>query len=318
MDMAGVANNFCSVLIQRQKFNEDLSVVYILTCIVNVIFSAIAISGNTLIILAILRKSSLHTPSFLLLSTLAVSDLGVGLIVQPLYVAFRITGMLKMQDAYCNLGLTYNYVAILLMWLSFVTVTAISTDRFLALYLHMSYRTVVTMKRAKIAVAALWCVAALVDVAFILGAYWVTINVLLSVCLLVTSFNYFNINRMIRKHSARIRVHFKGDAAVIEGQRKNAFDTVRYTKTVKGMLYVYCAFLVCYVPYVCLAFAVNAVGRNTFIQGANQVLITLVFTNSAVNPALYYLRIPEIRGAVKRIISRSDVETTEQVTPYLT
>lgn len=307
-------NNFCSILIQRQRFTDDLYIVYITTCIVNVIFSVLTITGNGFVILAILRKSSLHTPSYLLLSTLIVSDLGVGLIVQPLYVAFRVTGILKMQDAHCTLGLVYNYITIFLMWLSFVTITAISADRFLALFLHMRYRAVVTMERVKIVVFILWFVAGLVDVAFTfsVAAYWVTINVILSVCLLITSFNYLNINRIIRQHALQVRIHFSRNAAVTIQPSTNAFDIVRYKKTVKGMLYVYCAFLLCYVPYFCLAFAVNAVGRNTFIHGANQVLVTLVFINSALNAVLYYLRVPQIRGAVRRMIRRSEVGTTGQ------
>ena len=58
-------------------------------CAVNVLFSFISMFANILILYALYKASSLHSPSKALLCSLALSDLGVGAIVQPLFVAYR-------------------------------------------------------------------------------------------------------------------------------------------------------------------------------------------------------------------------------------
>ena len=55
---------------------------------VNNLFSITAILGNSLILLALHKESSLHPPSKLLYRCLATTDLLVGLVSQPLYVTY--------------------------------------------------------------------------------------------------------------------------------------------------------------------------------------------------------------------------------------
>ena len=58
----------------------------VLNCIFNIPTSVAAAFGNLLVLVSIWRTSSLHLPSFVLLFNLALSDLCVGLIVQPAFV----------------------------------------------------------------------------------------------------------------------------------------------------------------------------------------------------------------------------------------
>ena len=55
---------------------------------VNIFFSITAILGNSLILVALHKESSLHPPSKLLYRCLATTDLLVGLVNQPLYAAY--------------------------------------------------------------------------------------------------------------------------------------------------------------------------------------------------------------------------------------
>ena len=64
---------------------------YQLTClsiVLNIVLSITAILGNTLILVALHKESSLHPPSKLLLRSLTASDLCVGLISDPLSVTY--------------------------------------------------------------------------------------------------------------------------------------------------------------------------------------------------------------------------------------
>lgn len=71
--------------------HSRLQTVVIINCALNVPFMLIAIIGNTLVLSSIWKTPSLRSPSTVFLSSLAVSDLLVGLVVQPLYIANELT-----------------------------------------------------------------------------------------------------------------------------------------------------------------------------------------------------------------------------------
>lgn len=115
-------------------------VIVIINCVLNAPLMFLSIIGNALVIAAILRTPSFRSPSFILLCSLAVSDLLVGLVVQPLYVAKELTDGSSVFRICEVAGFT-------LCGVSLVTMTTISVDRFVALYYHMRYTTMVTTLR---------------------------------------------------------------------------------------------------------------------------------------------------------------------------
>ena len=110
-----------------------------------IFLSITAFLVKTLILVALLKETSLHPPSKLLYRNLAITDLCVGIIADPLAVT-HLTSVVKKRWDICyyaylaeNLsGYTYNYVQCL-------TLTAITVDRLLALLLGLRYRQIVTL-----------------------------------------------------------------------------------------------------------------------------------------------------------------------------
>ena len=89
-----------------------------------------------------------------LLLSLCISDLGVGFLIQSLYVAYltmEITKNSKKIDniiAYWAVVKAYAIPHSLFVFASFVGVFAITVDRFLAIHLHnLRYQKLVTHKR---------------------------------------------------------------------------------------------------------------------------------------------------------------------------
>ena len=110
---------------------------------------------DSLIPLAVftLVKRTSETFKSLLLS-LCISDLGVGFIIQPLYVAYltmEITKNSKTTDntiAYWAVVKAYAIPHSLLVFASFFGVFAITVQRFLVIHLHnLRYQKLVTHKR---------------------------------------------------------------------------------------------------------------------------------------------------------------------------
>jgi len=54
----------------------------------NVILAITSTLGNTVILAALCKESSLHLPSKILLRSLALTDLSVGILLEPLFVMF--------------------------------------------------------------------------------------------------------------------------------------------------------------------------------------------------------------------------------------
>ena len=182
----------------------------------------------------------------------------------------------------------------------FFTVTNISVDRFLAVYIANKYRSTVTMKKAKLVVVFLWLIAIAVMIIFILKrtVYFIVAMIVFG-CLLITSCNYIAISRMLQRRHALSQ---SNNNIQTGQQRRNIFTIGRYKRTVTTMLYVYIAFLLCYLPYLCFTIIKIHFGNASKRQGIYFITpLNLVFLNSTLNPFLYYWRIPEVRLQIKQL-----------------
>ena len=99
----------------------------------------------------------------LLLRSLCISDLGVGFLIQPIYVAYltmETTENSKKTDniiAYWAVVKAYAIPHNLFVFASFFGVFAITVDRFLAIHLHhLRYHKPVTHKRVVAVVISFW------------------------------------------------------------------------------------------------------------------------------------------------------------------
>ena len=115
------------------RVHDELIVLLVL----NTSLSITAFLGNTLILVALHKESSLHPPSKLLLRSLAITDLLVGIIVEPLNVAYLMSVRSKRWDICYNVYLALLLASYVLCAVSLLVLTAISVDRLLALWLGL-------------------------------------------------------------------------------------------------------------------------------------------------------------------------------------
>ena len=101
--------------------------------------------GNGLILYPLYKISSLHPSSKCLFSNLACTDIRVGLIFQPSHLAYIIS---QEHSPICYHGSLINRtLGVIFCGVSVLTLTAISTDRLLAVSLGFRYRQEVTLWR---------------------------------------------------------------------------------------------------------------------------------------------------------------------------
>ena len=164
----------------------------IANCVFNAFFSFTAITLNIVTIIALRKPLTIPRALKIFLLSLAVSDLGVGLLVQPLYIT-RLVMMIKenTQTLYFEITLNSFYVTRnFLSYASFFGVVALTADRYLAVHFYLRYQELMTQKRVLAVVISNWILSAIP----MLLSIWIPnavgiISVLLeSVCYLTTGF----------------------------------------------------------------------------------------------------------------------------------
>ena len=278
---------------------------YIAITAVNIVFSITASLGNILILIALRKVTSIHPPTKLLFQCLAITDLGVGLISQPLMATLMLLvdnidiKIWKVLFFYLSWSLSIAFCGV-----SVFTSTALSVDRLLALLLGLGYRHVVTLKRVR-AVLACGCLASLLIV-----LVWnqfggktarIIIIIYLTLCLIISLFSYTKIVLRLRQHQSSVRDNAQQGQANTGGSPLNL---ERYKRTVVSVALVHLALVICYLPFNIFNTLIHLKGIHPNIYFLYHFTTTLLFLNSSLNPFLYCWRIKEIRQAVKATIRR--------------
>ncbi|XP_022807568.1 adenosine receptor A3-like [Stylophora pistillata] len=269
-------------------------------CVFYFAFSPVAIVGNVLAIRAILKAVSLPPTFKKLLLSLAVSDLAVGLFLQPIYGAIIALHLSKRSSQFlCPTVLTIQlFFTFLVAGASFMTVTAIALDRLLAVYLHLRYQELVTPKRVGIVLILLWISAAFGASVFILLSDLSDLIAVITevVGFAITTMAYFYLYRVVRYHQNQIQ-------SQCQFQDQNDVQISREKKSAVNTLYVYAVFLVCYLPLLFSSTLLMVNHSNTSFQVAYNISGLMVFLNSSLNPFVYCWRYREISQFVKSSFS---------------
>ena len=263
----------------------------------NIFLSITASLGNALILVALHKVSSIHPPTKLFFRCLAVTDLCIGLVVQPLFVTLMLTYFTNMNvNARRSIFNTFRVSRVILCGVSASITTAISVDRLLALFLGLRYKHVVTLRRVRVVVTCFWLISASVgstpmwrgDIA-IIGSVYFTLS------LVISFFCYTKIHLKLQHQQQNTALRGQGNGRGIP------MNIARYKKSVSSILWV--QLVACYVPWSIVAL-LSVIGiENDMAKITTQ---TLVLLNSSLNPILYCLKIKEVRQAVKATIKRLD------------
>ncbi|XP_076730768.1 trace amine-associated receptor 1-like [Maylandia zebra] len=114
--------------------------------------SLITAALNLLVIISVSHLRQLHTPSNILLLSLAVSDFFVGFLLLPVEI-FKNTACWVFGDLMCSL---YIYLSGILMNASIEIIVFISVDRYVAICDPLHYPTRITVTRVKLSVCLCW------------------------------------------------------------------------------------------------------------------------------------------------------------------
>ncbi|XP_078364430.1 melanocortin receptor 4-like [Oculina patagonica] len=281
------------------KFQDALK---IFICVVNSMLVLPTVLLNGLVIVTIWKPPSLYSsPSNILLLCLACADFMNGLLTQPVAVIHLVGEITWDARLFCIPGVVMESAAWFASGISGTTVLALSVDRFLAVYMHLRYNEIVTVRRTSTFVAAIWPVFTVNIFARLIGVnthIFATVNVVvIFVCLVTIMLIYYKIFRIVSYHRVQIQAQVLAASQSVSVSVQTV-DEFKARKSLMTVVYIVGLFWLCYLPFACVIVSYLIVGLTPSIRTAYGVTATVVFANSVINPGLYCWRIAEIRQAL--------------------
>lgn len=266
------------------------------------ILSPLAVVANGLILAAIWRNQSLRNPSYVLLAGLALTDLGTGLISQPMYVTNELIYLLKPRG---SVVVTYAMVDGCVTLFSHSTafiMTIMSIER----WLHMARRSLINVRRAFIIVVSLFLLPIPVTVYRVLQrlkrASTPVVDVISSslvpFLLTVSSVAYLKVFRIIRRHQQQIRAN-----EMSENFAQPTINVTKYKKSVLSIVYILVVFYMGYIP-AAISLGISTVLINELVVLSINFSFLFMFLSALLNPLLYLWRMKDIRNEVKLLVKR--------------
>lgn len=267
-----------------------------INCILNVPLMLACVTGNSLTLSAILRTPSLRSPSNIFMCSLAISDLLVGIIVQPVYIAYELKQEPPLTFA---INVLFSFTGVV----SLCTMTAISMDRFMALQFHLRYQCLMTEKRAMYTSLSLWLFGILSSFVTLWNKtiMFAFLAVGIAICIFISTFSYTRIYLIVRQHQFQIRAQ--------QQALQLPMNLVRTKRSAISTFIYYICMILCYTPMFSF---MSVVAIRPSLSGLMvwKVGNTFVFMNSSINPILFCWRVRELRRAVLKLVRPRHVMQT--------
>uniref|UniRef100_A0A8C4RJV4 G-protein coupled receptors family 1 profile domain-containing protein n=1 Tax=Erpetoichthys calabaricus TaxID=27687 RepID=A0A8C4RJV4_ERPCA len=259
-------------------------------------------SGNLVVIISISHFKQLHTPTNILVLSLAMADFLVGTFVMPFMVINSIESCWYFGEIFC---LIYTIVLASLTSVSMMNLAVIAIDRYLAISNPMFYAIKITVRLACVCVIVVWFTSlsyvctmmfsngnteAVVgvdpcpgDCVFVLNVTWGTVDIVLSflVPVSIMATLYAKIVIIAKRHAKAISVQ---QSVLVKRKDGNM-------KAAKTLGIVVAVFILCWLPfYTCtllnqfIDFSIPSVVSCAFLW--------LAYINSSLNPIIYALFYP--------------------------
>jgi len=255
---------------------------------------------NTCIILAILRRSELHTPSFAIIFNLAISDCLTGCSSYIFYATSCIRFVLGYDACVvANIGTPWSYIVGIT---SFNTICLQTAERYIAIFYPYWYHEKLTVKRAILANLVTWTSSIAMVTYWILTenneVYHGTVGFLSLLLFTMTILCYIFIFKEVRKIE---REMMKNQTASREDRKKIKSES----KVAKATAIILIAFVVCYTPILFIHFYVALIGTKTAsLSIALYWGWFLSLLNSFVNPFIAFRQLTVLRRPVIAMLRR--------------
>ncbi|XP_068185960.1 trace amine-associated receptor 13c-like [Antennarius striatus] len=305
-------NTSCRKPVQNHRDNVLLHI--LLSCI-----SVLTVALNLLVIISVSHFRQLHTPTNLLLLSLAVSDFFVGLLMMPFKIlqtggCWLLGTVICGMSCYCSFILTYSTVGNMVL---------ISVDRYVAICDPLCYSRKVTVKRVQLCIGLCWACSVfysgvilmdflkhpnrhnscygecVVIISFISGAVDVLVTFVGPITVIIVL--YMRVFVVAVSQARAMRSHVTS----VTQQRSVCVTKKSERKAARTLGIVVLVFLICFCPYFYPSFAGQDMSTSLDFS---IFAVWLLYCNSCLNPVVYALFYPWFRRSMKLIATLQIVQ----------
>ncbi|KAM9496681.1 trace amine-associated receptor 13c-like [Clarias gariepinus] len=296
--------------------------VYSLLYVCSAAVVLLTLCGNLLVIISVIHFKQLHTPSNMLILSLAVSDFLLGAFVMLPMLIWSLESCWIFGKDYC---IVFLLIARFLGIFATYVVTLIAVDRYLALSSPFFYTHTVSVRKMCIVVYLNWCVCVVYMVGLIsfngtfttsvmcpgvcfyfFKKFWTAIDLVIlfifpvSVIIIL----YTLVFVIAKKHATAIRELNNHTRPKTQKITSHSMKSERKAAKVLGILVS--VFLLCLLPY----YIYSLLGDVIELQGKIiHGLVFLCYLNCTINPVIYALFYPWFRRCIKLIITLQILQT---------
>ena len=256
-----------------------------------------------MLFIVILQNRCLHTRSNAFLVSLAITDMLVGFILQPLHI------MQLFSTEYsnnCGLNSARRLLSSSFMGASIGAVTVVSYDRYVHLSKTVNYPQFMSKRRVVTLLVLSWLIPLIMSMSHftkeIVLKVFTFVYISSSIAIMIAC--YVTIIRTVRTREIAVkRSALSIDTAVTK-------ETKTHIKAAKAIVLIIAVFLITFAPMALfyLIVAISRVFNSAFYisRQASEItyaaLITATMASSAINPIIYYFRIPKFKASFKRYV----------------
>ena len=281
--------------------------VNVIACVLNSFFAICSSVGNLLIVAALWKTKSLHTPANILLGWFAFCDFLLGLMAAPAFVAFKIAEITRHFELYCGLRSAYEISSQVALSTSFAVLTFMTIDRYLSLHLHLRYKEVVTKRRITKAVLLAWLLCSSINLTRFcleMKTFLFLIKATKFSCLFVIVIVYLNILVLVRRHQIQISQLTVCDSLDRRGSQRSLCEFARFKKYACTVAFIAILIVACYVPIAIVSFckAYVCTEKKEHAKIMYTLMVTFLFFTTALHPLVFIWRMREVMDAIRRIL----------------
>uniref|UniRef100_A0A3Q3IUX9 G-protein coupled receptors family 1 profile domain-containing protein n=1 Tax=Monopterus albus TaxID=43700 RepID=A0A3Q3IUX9_MONAL len=287
------------------------------TMLTDVILSSICLLTvflNLLVIISISHFKQLHTPTNLLIRSLAVSDFFVGLLL--MFPVMYIDGCWYLGDLMCAV---YQYLDYIITSTSVGNMVLISVDRHVAICDPLHYSTKITPQQVQIWVCLCWLCSAVCQslilkdvleqpgkynscfgecifiINYIAGVADAIISFIAPITVIIVLYMRVFVVAVSQAHAMRSHTA----AVTLQGSKKVTAKTSEL-KAARTLGIVIAVFIICFCPYYCVALT----GQDNLLSASSAAFVIWFYDfNACLNPVIYAFCYPWFRKSVKLIFT---------------
>uniref|UniRef100_A0A9J8D4G4 G-protein coupled receptors family 1 profile domain-containing protein n=1 Tax=Cyprinus carpio carpio TaxID=630221 RepID=A0A9J8D4G4_CYPCA len=279
------------------------------------LLSAWTVFLNLLVIISISHFKKLHTPTNLIILSLAVADMLVGLIIMPVDAIKLIETCWYFGDTFCDVFLI---IMGLLLSASLSNLVLIAIDRYVAVCHPLLYPKKITTAKTLISISLCWFFSSTYSIGYsVSGRYfeasqrsdacygkcylvirfsWILTDLFFSLllpCTLIINL-YLRIFYVAHQQVKVINSLMKSGKCVTEGSVRRKSES----KAALTLGIIVTVYLLCYIPYTLSATSTTVISSATIT-----FLLWTLYVNSGLNPLIYALFYRWFKISVKHILT---------------